>query len=54
MLLATHIVSDIEAIAKEILLLKSGNVIEIDTPGPRNTPAAAAYNPKLFYILCCP
>lgn len=32
-LLATHIVSDIEAIAKEILLLKSGNVIEIDTPG---------------------
>lgn len=32
-LLATHIVSDIEAIAKEILLLKSGNVIESDTPG---------------------
>lgn len=32
-LLATHIVSDIEAIAKEILLLKAGNVIEIDTPG---------------------
>lgn len=32
-LLATHIVSDIEAIAKEILLLKSGNVVEIDTPG---------------------
>lgn len=32
-LLATHIVSDIEAIAKEILLLKSGNVIEADTPG---------------------
>ncbi|MCM1190841.1 MAG: ATP-binding cassette domain-containing protein [Butyrivibrio sp.] len=32
-LLATHIVSDIEAIAKEILLLRSGNVIEIDTPG---------------------
>lgn len=32
-LLATHIVSDIEAIAKEILLLKSGNVIGIDTPG---------------------
>lgn len=32
-LLATHIVSDIEAIAKEILLLKSGNVIETDTPG---------------------
>ena len=35
-LLATHIVSDIEAIAKEILLLKSGNVIEIDTPGRLN------------------
>ncbi len=32
-LLATHIVSDIEAIAKEIVLLKAGNVIEIDTPG---------------------
>ena len=32
-LLATHIVSDIEAIAKEILLLKSGNVVETDTPG---------------------
>lgn len=32
-LLATHIVSDIEAIAKEILLLKSGSVIETDTPG---------------------
>lgn len=32
-LLATHIVSDIEAIATKILLLKSGNVIEIDTPG---------------------
>lgn len=32
-LLATHIVSDIEAIAKEILLLKSGNVMESDTPG---------------------
>jgi len=32
-LLATHIVSDIEAIAKEILLLKTGNVIESDTPG---------------------
>ncbi|MDE6641892.1 MAG: ATP-binding cassette domain-containing protein [Acetatifactor sp.] len=32
-LLATHIVSDIEAIAKEILLLKFGNVLEIDTPG---------------------
>lgn len=32
-LLATHIVSDIEAIAKEILLLKSGSVVETDTPG---------------------
>lgn len=32
-LLATHIVSDIEAIAKEILLLKSGNLLESDTPG---------------------
>lgn len=32
-LLATHIVSDIEAIAKEIVLLKAGNVIEIETPG---------------------
>lgn len=32
-LLATHIVSDIEAIAKEILLLKSGNLMESDTPG---------------------
>lgn len=32
-LLATHIVSDIEAIAKEILILKSGNVAETDTPG---------------------
>ncbi|MBD5467414.1 MAG: ATP-binding cassette domain-containing protein [Lachnospiraceae bacterium] len=32
-LLATHIVSDIEAIAKEILLLKSGTVVETDTPG---------------------
>ncbi|MCM1539422.1 MAG: ATP-binding cassette domain-containing protein [bacterium] len=32
-LLATHIVSDIEAIAKEILMMKSGNVVETDTPG---------------------
>lgn len=32
-LLATHIVSDIEAIAKEILILKSGNMVESDTPG---------------------
>lgn len=31
-LLATHIVSDIEAIAKEIIILKAGNVVEIDTP----------------------
>lgn len=32
-LLATHIVSDIEAIAKEILIMKAGNVVETDTPG---------------------
>lgn len=32
-LLATHIVSDIEAIAKEIIILKSGNMVETDTPG---------------------
>ena len=32
-LLATHIVSDIEAIAKEILIMKSGEVVETDTPG---------------------
>lgn len=32
-LLATHIVSDIEAIAKEILIMKSGSVVETDTPG---------------------
>lgn len=32
-LLATHIVSDIEAIAKEILIMKSGIVVETDTPG---------------------
>ncbi|MCM1103787.1 MAG: ATP-binding cassette domain-containing protein [Clostridium sp.] len=32
-LLATHIVSDIEAVAKEILMMKSGNVVETDTPG---------------------
>lgn len=31
-LLATHIVSDIEAIAKEIIILNSGNVVETDTP----------------------
>lgn len=32
-LLATHIVSDIEAIAKEIIILNSGNMVETDTPG---------------------
>ncbi len=32
-LLATHIVSDIEAVAKEILIMKAGTVIESDTPG---------------------
>ena len=30
-LLATHIVSDIEAIAKEIIIMKSGSVVEIGT-----------------------
>lgn len=31
-LLATHIVSDVESIAKEILLLKKGNIIKKGTP----------------------
>ncbi len=31
-LLATHIVSDIEAIAKEIMILKSGNIVETGMP----------------------
>lgn len=31
-ILATHIVSDVEAIAKEIILLKKGNLIEQGTP----------------------
>lgn len=31
-LLATHIVSDIEAIAKEIILLKKGNIVRKGTP----------------------
>lgn len=31
-IIATHIVSDIESIANEIVLMKSGNVIEKDTP----------------------
>lgn len=31
-LVATHIVSDIESIAKEILLLKSGQLLQKDTP----------------------
>ena len=32
-LLATHIVSDIEAIAKEIIIVKAGQIVEHDTPG---------------------
>ena len=32
-LLATHIVSDIELIASQILLLKKGKLIKADTPG---------------------
>lgn len=32
-LLATHIVSDIEAVAKEILIMKSGSVAESGSPG---------------------
>ena len=31
-ILATHIVSDVEAIAKEIILLKNGKVIQMDSP----------------------
>lgn len=31
-LLATHIVSDIECIADEVILLKKGNLIKKDTP----------------------
>ncbi len=31
-LIATHVVSDIECIAKKVLLLKEGRLIEIDTP----------------------
>lgn len=31
-LLATHIVSDVEAVAKEIILLKNGTVVRKDTP----------------------
>lgn len=31
-LLATHIVSDIESIADEVLLMKSGRIIRMDTP----------------------
>ena len=31
-LIATHVVSDIECIAKKVLLLKEGKLIEMDTP----------------------
>lgn len=31
-LLATHVVSDIECIAKEVMLLKKGTIVEMDTP----------------------
>lgn len=32
MLIATHVVSDVECIAKEILLLRSGKLLEKETP----------------------
>ena len=31
-ILATHIVSDVESIAKEVILLKNGEVLQIETP----------------------
>lgn len=31
-LIATHIVSDIESIAKEIILMKKGQIVKVDTP----------------------
>lgn len=47
-LLATHIVSDVEAVAKEIILLKDGNVIKKDMPYR----LLSEVEPHIFEIKC--
>ncbi len=48
-LLATHIVSDIESIADKVLLLKSGSLLKLDTPQALIDSLPENYVPRAHY-----
>ena len=50
MLLATHIVSDIESIADQVLLMKKGKLIKTDTPQQLIDSVPDSWTPVAHYV----
>ena len=49
-LLATHIVSDIESIADEVLLMKKGKLLRMDTPASLISSLPSDWKPEAGYV----
>ena len=49
-LLATHIVSDIESIADEVLLMKKGRLLKMDTPASLISSLPSDWKPDAGHI----
>ena len=50
MLLATHIVSDIESIADQVLLMKKGKLVKADTPERLIDSITDSWTPVSHYV----